>query len=309
LLGWLQRKTSLGARYNFASLVDGEKPVLGWQLHDPGGRRLVSPDPPDLVVCEARVVVRPDAGAETTGGQDKVAIGANAQNALTTHLAQSLFNGGDTTLAVERIEEQIDHLTVRPAFQQKCSDRYFKLLETRHEAAFRAVGGGRRWRLRNEPPDRAADAKAAADRQAQRQPAALRDRLRAVNEFETDYARLDQQLADCRARLFAYWHRFQRAMYPIDVGSANAHHVDEIKAFIERVSLPEVETLRHADGEMMVFLDESGRLSEASRPYGGGPASRAPTSVAARLVAALEALLVCLDRYNRTSISGDPAGG
>ncbi len=307
-LRWLLGQTSLGARQGFAALVDGEKPALGWQLRDLEGQPLAAPEPPDLVVCEARVMVRPDAGAATPGARDRVAIGGNAQNALTAHLARELARSGDTTLAAASIEEQIDHLSARPALQQKRSDRYFKLLETRHEAGFRAVAGGRRWRLRNEPPDGVADAKAAADRQAQRQPAKLRGLLREVNALADEHARLDQQLADLRARLFADWHRFQRAMYPIDVGSASAAHVDEIKAFIERVSLPEAAAALHARGEMDVFADARGRLSEAGAAYGDAPAAPAATSAAARLAAALEALNIRLERYNRTFISGELSG-
>lgn len=307
-LGWLLSRTSLGVRHDFASLVDGEKPKLGWQAHTPAGKRLEAPEPPDLVVCEARIVVQPTRSARAKVAQDSVAIGANAQNTLTAHLAQTLANGGGTALSAARLEEQIDHLSLRPALQQKRSDRYFKLLETRHEAGFRAVSGGGRWRLRNEPPDGAADAAAAADRRAQRQPAALRDSLREINALEADYARLDQQLADRRACLFADWHRFQRAMYPVEIGSASAAHVDEIKAFIERVSLPEADAALHARGEMDVFLDARGRLSETSPPYGNAPANQAPTSAAARLAAALEALVLRLERFNRTFVSGEPSG-
>ena len=272
VLQWLYDETLVGEQQSVGDLFDDalftkvpgkqRKTTLGWKLVNAGDSGHQKVQPGDTVICYSRMTVT-GSGRLQEPGASSVSIGSNAANALTAYLVEESIKGERSDLQRHQLEEQLDHLNATEATARVSSDKYFRFLEHRHESSFTSISGGIRWSLRNEPHEGAANAENTGKREAQSIPSTFSTQLAQINRLQSGHDHASDRLASLREQLFADWHHYQLAMYPAHLHSGVHTNADEIRNYIEQVTLPEVEHLSHEIDRLTYLFNDDQTLARA----------------------------------------------
>ncbi|OQK17590.1 hypothetical protein AU255_06885 [Methyloprofundus sedimenti] len=297
LINWIVNNSISGKRFNTDELISKS---FGWHLGhaNPGNKSTIQSNPSDVVVCYSRIKIGPGDSKPGKLTNHQVSLGSNANDALAAYLTKQTLNNGKSVLKKSQIEEQLDYLSAINAIANKKSDKYYKLLETRHEQSYVAESGGISWALRNEPNKETANAVNTGNRLAQEYPAELGKLLGKANELQKEYQTAQYSIIDLQTQIFFDWHRYQFAMYP--QGTENRIHanVDEIKHFIQNVSIKKLHEMQRDTGEINYRFTENQTLLKAKASTG------TKANTAQTLATALNQLTKKLSIYNHCFISG-----
>ncbi|HEX2220060.1 MAG TPA: hypothetical protein VHG35_14760 [Gemmatimonadales bacterium] len=213
---------------------------------------------PDGIVCYARLTLGPPETAPPDI-QVGVGIGNTGLEALSAYLARAL--GAYYEVALER---QIQAVGLGEQMgRRNATSLPEKFREARHEKGFAAVEAGTLWSVLSQvaAESPASDAPACSELTL---PPALAHLLNTANVRQHEYDRACTTVQSLRRELFADWYRYLLCAHPPAGGREALPDPAEVRDFIERHALPNLEGAVAAAGTLTVHQDADGHVTGAS---------------------------------------------
>jgi hypothetical protein len=213
--------------------------TFGWKVRGEGT------DVPERTLYYARLKLNSDSdNLDSSAEPVAVSMGNTATEALSAFLGHTHLE--DTAIVEDRLEAlhlmgDLDHLRI---------DIGPKFLEARHARGFQAVPGGNLWRLAAVPHE---GPKADVTKTPE-QVTLSSDLAHLLNELNIFQQRCDAnrfKLESCRERTFSDWYKYMLCAYPPGDQSELYPEIDEVRFFIEKHDLPQIEEL-----ETSIIADE-----------------------------------------------------
>jgi hypothetical protein len=222
--------------------------VAGWVVPDSRDRSV-----PERMLCYARLEFTGASTGGSTAPADPpvtVAVGNTGAQALGAYLADVL--GESRTSAVQ---DQLAAMLLAPRLPQGGPELAARFDEAVHESGFVAVPAGTLWTVRRVGGEGTPAGQPPADPVPVDR---LNHALNALNQAQQAYDRAVDEIGSLCGQLFADWYRYQLCAYP-PVGTGEDYpDIDELRYFIERRSLPELERRVRAAGVLALRRDDSG---------------------------------------------------
>lgn len=239
--------------------------AFGWKLEG------APPHFPERTIFHASIKMDESTEAALPpSGRVTVAIGNTVTEALSAQLARLKVKDGkpnaqegrplaealgkkpeelEAQLEALHLADRIDHLTfdIEPKFQH-----------ARHDRAFSAVPGETIWTLRvpSKPSaDSTSPAQSAPPAHADALPEELASALNQLNLAQRDYDRARDELDSAQKQLFADWYKYMLCAYPPDDARDEYLDIDEVRYFIQKNGLDDIENRRRVYAQAGQALD------------------------------------------------------
>ncbi|HKQ78708.1 MAG TPA: hypothetical protein VJ810_33735, partial [Blastocatellia bacterium] len=269
------------------------KDRLGWSVGD---------DPPTdaVIACHARLNFRPKGDPLWTPELEKpkVTFGSTITEAFSGYLAEEVGKeeapGADAETSSKikaEIEDQLEAVLLASQLEHRELDLAAKFKEARHTKGFVAVDAGILWAVRpktgnaqnNDDPE--TDDALWPD---------VAESLAKLNRLQQAYNDAWDEIQAIRRQLFSDWYKYMLCAYPPENDEAHYPKISQVRFFIERQSLPELEKRLAAAGK----LEFPAKPAEANLPLMASLTSR-DYSLARRIQQALGAVLQQLASHQK----------
>jgi hypothetical protein len=284
--------TGLQHSVRWGGLEQATREVARWAVTLP-----VDAAYPTRMLCFGRLTFAPSGeltSVPPVAAPVTVAVGNSGPQALCAYLGDAV--GGTDQLTAE---EQLEAMLLAPTIEQGELDLGARFTQALHESGFVARAAGTLWTLRQESSVGAADAVQAGRRSAmsaalpeELTPALdrLEHALNALNVAQQAYDQATDEIGSLGDQLFADWYRYMICAYPPAGTGEDYPDIDEVRLFIERRVLSELQTRVLATGLVENVPDSGGAVTPTAVDTNPNAAAAAVALAAGQVRAALAQL-------------------